>query len=578
MDSVSVSTEEKKHRPEEPVLETSPAPLVVSAAELPVHDGAHGPEEPVIDTNPAPPVHSGAERKDGVRSRDRTGLSRTGLKSRCWRPAQLRLFTAVVRWVTDHELWFLGVALPPLWLPGAVPALVPLSFALLAALVLCRWIVNGRPVPRTPMNWPILVILLMLPVGLWASPLPETSWVVFCRILLGIALFYGLVGNASTERQIALVMAVSVLGGVGIALLGLLTSNWITNKLPFLAPVYSYLPRISLPAFLAGSADSEAGLFHPNMIGGTLALLIPFDVALIGWYNSASVHSGQEPSKQSPWLRRGIRAALWFALVLMCGVLLLSQSRMGLVAVAVALFVWAALYRPLFWLVVPTGTVGLLLAAHLGGVNSLGEIFLRIPESDTWNARPELWSAALQAMRDFPFTGVGLGAFESVVRLLYVVRVSPTWLFGHSHNLILQAGMDLGVAGMLSFGALLLVGAYCGWRAWTHSRRGTRWLAGGAMAALLAYVIFGMLSCLPLGSKPGFLFWLVLALPVILPSGEGLPAEAKAGNWKGPWNWVLGGVVILMAVALFGLCASLCYDLGFVSSSQSSSCGSSVGH
>ena len=49
------------------------------------------------------------------------------------------------------------------------------------------------------MNWPILVILLMLPdgarlfpdgarllpVGLWASPLPETSWVVFCRILLG---------------------------------------------------------------------------------------------------------------------------------------------------------------------------------------------------------------------------------------------------------------------------------------------------------------------------------------------------------------------------------------------------------
>ncbi len=40
-----------------------------------------------------------------------------------------------------------NVALPPLWLPGAVPALVPLSFALLAALVLCRWIVRGRPVP-----------------------------------------------------------------------------------------------------------------------------------------------------------------------------------------------------------------------------------------------------------------------------------------------------------------------------------------------------------------------------------------------------------------------------------------------
>ncbi|MCG2770331.1 MAG: hypothetical protein L6435_18440 [Anaerolineae bacterium] len=55
-----------------------------------------------------------------------------------------RLLTPVVRWVTEHELWFLLVALPPLWLPGVVPALVPLSFALLAALFLCRWIVNRR--------------------------------------------------------------------------------------------------------------------------------------------------------------------------------------------------------------------------------------------------------------------------------------------------------------------------------------------------------------------------------------------------------------------------------------------------
>ena len=98
---------------------------------------------------------------------------------------------------------------------------------------------------------------------------------MFCPILLGIALFYGLVGNVRTERQIALVMAVSVLGGVGIALLGLVTSDWSTaNKLAFLAPVYGYLPGISLPRFLAGSADPQAGLFHPNMIGGTLALLI----------------------------------------------------------------------------------------------------------------------------------------------------------------------------------------------------------------------------------------------------------------------------------------------------------------
>ncbi len=106
--------------------------------------------------------------------------------------------------------------------------------------------------------------------------------------------------NVRTERQIALVMAVSVLGGVGIALLGVLTSDWHTNKLPFLAPVYSHLPRISLSAFLAGSSDAQAGLFHLNMIGGALALLIPFDVALLAWYNCSWVRSGDERSERSP--------------------------------------------------------------------------------------------------------------------------------------------------------------------------------------------------------------------------------------------------------------------------------------
>jgi len=426
-------------------------------------------------------------------------------------------------WVTEHELWFLLVALPPLWLPEAVPALVVLSFALLTALVLCHWIVRGRPIPRTPMDWPILGILLMLPVGLWASPLPETSWVVFCRILLGIALFYGLVGNVRSERQIALVMAVSVLGGVGIALLGLFTSDWLTKKLPFLAPAYSYLPSISLPAFLAGSADPEAGLFHPNMIGGALAMLIPFDIALLGWYSNHLAQSGLERARQSPkmifgsaWLRRGIKIALWFALVLMCSTLLLSQTRMGLVAVAVSLFVWAALSRRWLWLAVPIGVAGLLLAARLSGANSLGNLLLSLPASGTWIARPKLWRAALAAMKDYSFTGVGLGCFEPVARYFYAIGVPVWWQFGHSHNLLMQAGVDLGIVGMVSFAALLVVGFYCGWKdqGWQHDE--AMWLTGGVRASLIAYVVFGTVNCLPMGSKPGFIFWAILALLVSL--------------------------------------------------------------
>jgi len=125
-----------------------------------------------------------------------------------------------------------------------------------------------------------------------------------------IALFYGLVGNASTERQIALVMAVSVLGGVGIALLGLLTSDWHTNKSPFLAPLYGYLPRISLPAFLGGQLRLAGGPVSPQH-DRRGAGLIPFDIALLGWYNSSRVGQRVSGDHWSKWgAQIGLRKVL----------------------------------------------------------------------------------------------------------------------------------------------------------------------------------------------------------------------------------------------------------------------------
>ena len=70
----------------------------------------------------------------------------------------------------------------------------------------------------------------------------------------------------------------------------------------------------------------------------------------------------------------------------------------------------------------------------------------------------------------------------------------------------------MGIAGMLSFAALLGIGLHYGWKAWKHQRGEARWLVGGVVAALLAYVFFGTANCLDLGSKPGFIFWIVLAL------------------------------------------------------------------
>lgn len=470
-----------------------------------------------------------------------------------------------VAWVSERALWFLLMAVPALWLPASLRALVPVSLALLIALALCRWTSRGRPIPRTPLDWPILGVLLMLPIGLWASPDFGVSWEVFCRIVLGVALFYGLVDSLEGEQGVASFSGVLVLGGVGISLLGLLAADWKADKLPFLAPVYRYLPRVTLPGFLYGRSDVQSGLFHPNMIGGTLTVLIPYGVGLMGWWVSELSQTGDDESDQfSPkvshgpaWLQEWMPWVLRMAVVLMCGTLLLTQSRMGLLALGLVLCVWAAAHQRRLRLILFGGALCIVLLSQAWGVNGLAGFFLQMPEAGTWYARPELWRVALEAIRDYPFTGVGLGLFDPVVRANYVLRVFPEWYFGHSHNLVLQAGADLGLVGLLSFVALLVMGGYCGWRAWAGSHGRQRWLAGGAVAALLAYGVFGTLNCIPLGSKPGILFWLLLAPLVCMGrKDEQADVRCKDGRQKRRCALLVGAVVIVSVGASVALAVS----------------------
>ena len=52
------------------------------------------------------------------------------------------------------------------------------------------------------------------------------------------------------------------------------------------------------------------------------------------------------------------------------------------------------------------------------------------------DSRVEIWSRALYALQDFPFTGVGLGTFRRVVNLLYpLFLVPPDVDIAHAHNI-----------------------------------------------------------------------------------------------------------------------------------------------
>jgi len=131
--------------------------------------------------------------------------------------------------------------------------------------------------------------------------------------------------------------------------------------------------------------------------------------------------------------------------------------------------------------------------------------------------RVEVWSRALSALRDFPFTGLGLGSFRRAAATLY-----PFFLLGsvqdisHSHNVFLQVGVDVGLPGLVGYLGLLATAVAVGWG---KVRRGgwERLVGLGVLSSLLGYHVFGLADTVALGSKPSFLFWWVLGLLAVEP-------------------------------------------------------------
>jgi putative inorganic carbon (HCO3(-)) transporter len=117
-------------------------------------------------------------------------------------------------------------------------------------------------------------------------------------------------------------------------------------------------------------------------------------------------------------------------------------------------------------------------------------------------------------MQDFPITGMGLGMFRYVMPVLYpLFTVSPESDLGHAHNEWLQAGVDLGVTGLVIFLAVQGLGLWLAYRGFQSAASvPLRWMMAGTLAGLAAHSVFGLTDAVALGAKPGIFFWVLLAL------------------------------------------------------------------
>ncbi|MCP4418993.1 MAG: O-antigen ligase family protein [Chloroflexi bacterium] len=130
------------------------------------------------------------------------------------------------------------------------------------------------------------------------------------------------------------------------------------------------------------------------------------------------------------------------------------------------------------------------------------------------SGRAGIWSRAIFALQDFPITGLGLNNFRHVVHISYpLFDIAPSTDIAHAHNHLLQAGLDLGLPGLVAYLAIWFIAAGMLWSSWLQSSSVIlHALALGCGAGLLAHFIYGITDVVALGSRPGFLFWFLLGI------------------------------------------------------------------
>ncbi len=458
------------------------------------------------------------------------------------------------------EPWLILALAPAFIFPGDW---TPWAVLALPVLWLARWVLPGTPEPgRGGLRAAAKLALLALGLSIFPALRAATPFglaaarQVLLYLLLGMALAWALLQRRPGRIEAGLWAAALAAMALFLALLLPLARPHLP---PELAPLEALAAR--LPARLQEQVN-------PNVLGGALALLVPFALALALGGNDSPPLLGEGPGERSrrplalggndspplsgegPGERsvrplalggndspplsgegpgeRSVRALALLALLAGLAALVVTQSRGALLAVLGA----AGLLAGLDWIVTRRWWLPALLALATGLGLLMGPSVARAlppppPEERlTLAGRLPIWGATLRMLGRAPLAGVGLGNFQAVM-----ARDEPDVLprspggASHAHQLLLQVAADLGLVGLAAFTALYALSLRAAYRAWRCGER----LGMGVFGALAAAGLHGLVDAVQWGSKPAFLLWLFMGLALSLEPGQKSPENKSSG-------------------------------------------------
>jgi O-antigen ligase len=242
---------------------------------------------------------------------------------------------------------------------------------------------------------------------------------------------------------------------------------------------------------------------HPSALGSYLVILVALLITLYFAWSGAS------------------RAVLLAWAGAAAGCLVLTMARAQWLGLLVAVLVVGVVKRRRLAFGV------LLLAAVLVLAVPLLQERLGASESVTW--RIELWRAASTLAWPPTLLGRGLGSFPKVINQILVTVET------HPHNDYLKVAVEVGLFGMVTYGAWLLAALRHAWRAYRRADDpGISWRALGLLAVIVAGLVMGVVvHYLGITAVQWYLWALVALVPAggrWLPAAGGLHLSAQKSS------------------------------------------------
>ncbi|WP_418317319.1 Wzy polymerase domain-containing protein [Piscinibacter sakaiensis] len=400
--------------------------------------------------------------------------------------------------------------------------------------------------------WALLVVMLSQRAAVTLPPLRRVIAAVAPMLLILLCLIAAAAASVAVHGLPASLAwsAVACLAGAVLLLLAGATFG----AGPFAADALRLLFFPLVAAGLLSALFAAVQIFQPEWTGNALIS----GSSYVG-RASANLRQPNHLSSLALWAIVGViwlretsalpRLALWLSALLLVAAVVLTGSRTGALGI-VLLAGWGVVDRSLssssrrlLWLLPVAYAVGWWLfkwwaAASLGSADAVDRI---ASGGDVSSARFAIWSNTVELIRSHPLFGVGFGEFN-LVWTLTPFPGRPTQFYDHSHNLVLQWLVELGIPlGML----LLAAAALSIWRCW---RADSARPAARAPLLLILLILLHSLLEYPLWYLH-FLLPTMFAIGICLaPSSAAAPPEAeRAGH--GNQTLRLAAVVMLAGTA-----------------------------